>query len=80
MLARSDCLYGCNGPCKMPRWVIDGWYSNNPHAERLAIIRWHRPVTTAAERAQAKRDLEADPRVKALCEKIRAERNGRQTQ
>lgn len=38
----------------VPQWVIDGWYSNNAEKQRLAIIHFHHPVTTAAERAKAK--------------------------
>lgn len=36
----KDCAW-CNGPCRMPGWVIDGWYTNNADKQRLAVANWH---------------------------------------
>jgi len=70
----------CAGPCRMPSWILTagGGYANNPDKQRFAIARGHTPVTTPAERAAAKSFYDAQsPELKALCEKIRAERFGR---
>lgn len=37
----------------VPDWVIGGWYANNPERMRIAMIRYHLPVTTAEEREEA---------------------------
>lgn len=42
-----------------PSWVTDGWYSNNPYLQRLAVVHWYMPVTTSAEREQATADAAA---------------------
>jgi hypothetical protein len=36
----------------VPSWVIDGWYSNNPEKQRMAIARYHQPVISPSERAR----------------------------
>jgi hypothetical protein len=38
----------------VPSWVTDGWYSNNPFAQQLAIKRWYMPVTSPGEVAASK--------------------------
>lgn len=51
-------MIGSLSELPVPSWVTDGWYSNNPHLQQLAIARWAMPVTTAAEREQAHQDAE----------------------
>jgi hypothetical protein len=68
---------GCNcrgEVCRMPRWVVDGWYSNNPMKQQMAVANWHRPVTTPRERQEAREALaNASPEIQRLTAKIRAE-------
>jgi hypothetical protein len=39
---------------KVPAWVTDGWYANNPEKQQLAIARYHSPVATEREREAAR--------------------------
>jgi hypothetical protein len=39
---------------KVPAWVTDGWYANNPEKQQLAIARYYSPVATEAERVAAR--------------------------
>jgi hypothetical protein len=42
------------GEPEAPTWVTDGWYTNDPVAQRMAVERFRQPVTTPGERAAAK--------------------------
>lgn len=38
----------------VPKWVLDGWYGNNPDRQQFAIARYRTPVVTDAERDAAR--------------------------
>lgn len=60
----------CRGPCKIPAWITNAGgpnYQNNDAKQHLAIVRAHLPVTTPAERAQAKRNTASRATDAARC-------------